>query len=54
MLAQLKDFINTMVDQLGQFAEVTRVSQEVGTEGYVLHSPDFAQTANYVFLTGKF
>ncbi|KAL0564235.1 histidine kinase osmosensor [Marasmius crinis-equi] len=30
----LRDVINTMVDKLGQFAkEVTRVSQEVGTEG---------------------
>ncbi|KAF9031770.1 hypothetical protein BJ165DRAFT_1358177 [Panaeolus papilionaceus] len=33
-MVQLKDVINTMVDKLGQFAkEVTRVSQEVGTEG---------------------
>jgi HAMP domain-containing protein/signal transduction histidine kinase/CheY-like chemotaxis protein len=31
---QLKDTINTMVDQLGSFAdEVTRVAREVGTEG---------------------
>src|SRR5205823_1659373 len=30
----LKDTINTMVDQLGSFAdEVTRVAREVGTEG---------------------
>lgn len=36
VMVQLKDVINTMVDKLGQFAkEVTRVSQEVGTEGYV-------------------
>lgn len=36
-MVQLKDVINTMVDKLGQFAqEVTRVSQEVGSEGYVL------------------
>jgi osomolarity two-component system, sensor histidine kinase NIK1 len=36
-MVQLKDVINGMVDKLGQFAkEVTRVSQEVGTEGYVL------------------
>src|SRR3546814_7009229 len=33
-LAQLKDAINTMVDQLRSFAsEVTRVAREVGTEG---------------------
>ena len=30
----LKDIVNNMVDQLGVFAaEVTRVAQEVGTEG---------------------
>ncbi|KAH8103228.1 hypothetical protein DFH11DRAFT_1692635 [Phellopilus nigrolimitatus] len=34
VMVQLKNVINTMVDKLGQFAiEVTRVSQEVGTEG---------------------
>jgi HAMP domain-containing protein/CheY-like chemotaxis protein/signal transduction histidine kinase len=33
-IAQLKDTINTMVDQLNAFAgEVTRVAREVGTEG---------------------
>jgi CheY-like chemotaxis protein/signal transduction histidine kinase/HAMP domain-containing protein len=33
-IAELKDTINTMVDQLGTFAdEVTRVAREVGTEG---------------------
>src|SRR6185503_1789000 len=33
-LLELKDTINTMVDQLGSFAdEVTRVAKEVGTEG---------------------
>jgi HAMP domain-containing protein/CheY-like chemotaxis protein len=33
-IAQLKDTINTMVDQLRSFAsEVTRVAREVGTEG---------------------
>jgi HAMP domain-containing protein/CheY-like chemotaxis protein len=33
-ILQLKDTINTMVDQLGAFAsEVTRVAKEVGTEG---------------------
>ncbi len=33
-VAELKDTINTMVDQLGSFAdEVTRVAREVGTEG---------------------
>ncbi|MGH8086394.1 MAG: HAMP domain-containing protein [Lysobacter sp.] len=33
-MAQLKDAINTMVDQLRSFAsEVTRVAREVGTEG---------------------
>ncbi|KAH9911696.1 histidine kinase [Amylocystis lapponica] len=34
VMVQLKEVINGMVDALGQFAkEVTRVSQEVGTEG---------------------
>lgn len=34
VMVQLKDVINSMVDKLGLFAkEVTRVSQEVGTEG---------------------
>ncbi len=33
-VAELKDTLNTMVDQLGSFAlEVTRVAREVGTEG---------------------
>src|ERR1700746_3630245 len=33
-IAELKDTINTMVDQLNSFAsEVTRVAREVGTEG---------------------
>ena len=33
-ILELKDTINTMVDQLSSFAaEVTRVAQEVGTEG---------------------
>src|SRR5438128_2284546 len=33
-IAQLKETINTMVDQLSSFAsEVTRVAREVGTEG---------------------
>src|SRR5205809_1040858 len=33
-IAELKDTINTMVDQLSSFAdEVTRVAKEVGTEG---------------------
>src|SRR5690606_2820585 len=33
-IAQLKDTLNTMVDQLNSFAaEVTRVAREVGTEG---------------------
>jgi osomolarity two-component system sensor histidine kinase NIK1 len=37
VMVRLKDVINTMVDKLGQFArEVTRVSQEVGTEGWAL------------------
>ncbi|KAG7442614.1 uncharacterized protein BT62DRAFT_905400 [Guyanagaster necrorhizus] len=34
VMIKLKDALNTMVERLGQFAkEVTRVSQEVGTEG---------------------
>ena len=33
-MLELKETINTMVDQLGAFAdEVTRVAREVGTEG---------------------
>src|SRR5215472_8031023 len=33
-IVELKDTINTMVDQLNSFAsEVTRVAREVGTEG---------------------
>src|SRR5205823_1942270 len=33
-ILQLKDTINTMVDQLNRFAsEVTRVAREVGTDG---------------------
>ena len=33
-ILELKDTINTMVDQLNAFAgEVTRVAREVGTEG---------------------
>src|SRR5213076_3328009 len=33
-ILQIKDVINTMVDQLSSFAaEVTRVAREVGTEG---------------------
>src|SRR5205823_7326528 len=33
-ILQLKDTVNTMVDQLNSFgAEVTRVAKEVGTEG---------------------
>jgi methyl-accepting chemotaxis protein len=40
VMVQLKDVINGMVDKLGQFArEVTRVSQEVGTEGCVFSAP---------------
>ena len=40
VMVQLKDVINGMVDKLGQFArEVTRVSQEVGTEGCVFSYP---------------
>ena len=40
VMVQLKDVINGMVDKLGQFArEVTRVSQEVGTEGCVFPYP---------------
>jgi osomolarity two-component system sensor histidine kinase NIK1 len=37
VMVQLKNVINTMVDKLGQFPkELTRVSQEVGTEGSVI------------------
>jgi hypothetical protein len=32
-ILQLKETLNTMVDQLNRFAEVTRVAREVGTEG---------------------
>src|SRR5439155_1581117 len=35
-MAELKDTVNTMVDQLRAFAdEVTRVAREVGTEGHL-------------------
>src|SRR5204863_39219 len=35
-ISELKNTINTMVDQLGSFAdEVTRVAREVGTEGHL-------------------
>jgi osomolarity two-component system sensor histidine kinase NIK1 len=50
-MVQLKDIINTMVDKLGQFAkEVTRVSQEVGTEGLVRRSSDFTPVSDLFFL----
>ena len=39
-ILQLKNTINTMVDQLGSFAsEVTRVAREVGTEGILVDRP---------------
>src|SRR5438034_534638 len=39
--AELKDTINTMVDQLGAFAdEVTRVAKEVGSEGKLGRQPN--------------
>jgi osomolarity two-component system sensor histidine kinase NIK1 len=39
-MIQLKDVVDGMVDKLDQFAkEVTRVSQEVGAEGYVSSPP---------------
>jgi osomolarity two-component system sensor histidine kinase NIK1 len=49
VMVQLKDVINGMVDKLGQFArEVTRVSQEVGTEGCVLLlSNSFSSTPHF-------
>jgi CheY-like chemotaxis protein/HAMP domain-containing protein len=47
-IAELKDTINTMVDQLSAFAsEVTRVAREVGTEGRLggqAHVPGVAGT----------
>jgi HAMP domain-containing protein/CheY-like chemotaxis protein/signal transduction histidine kinase len=47
-ILQIKDTINTMVDQLGGFAsEVTRVAREVGTEGLLggqAQVPDVAGT----------
>jgi HAMP domain-containing protein len=47
-ILELKDTINTMVDQLNAFAgEVTRVAREVGTEGQARRSgrgPDVAGT----------
>src|SRR5262249_10244494 len=40
-ILQLKETINTMVDQLNAFAsEVTRVAREVGTEGRLGGSPN--------------
>ena len=39
-ILQLKETINTMVDQLRSFAsEVTRVAREVGTEGQLACRP---------------
>ncbi len=39
-ILQLKETINTMVDQLNAFAgEVTRVAREVGTEGKLAARP---------------
>ena len=39
-ILELKNTINTMVDQLNAFAsEVTRVAREVGTEGKILYKP---------------
>lgn len=49
VMVQLKDVINTMVDKLGQFAkEVTRVSQEVGTEGYVFLASHGGYLSSYI------
>src|SRR5262249_45821448 len=40
-ILQIKDVINTMVDQLSSFAsEVTRVAREVGTEGILSGQAD--------------
>ena len=48
VMVQLKDVINGMVDKLGQFArEVTRVSQEVGTEGCVPFLQPFLINPNF-------
>ena len=42
-ILQIKDVINTMVDQLGSFAsEVSRVAREVGTEGKLGGQADVA------------
>src|SRR5438093_829534 len=45
-IRELKDTINTMVDQLRSFAsEVTRVAREVGTEGKLGGQADVAGVA---------
>ena len=45
-ILQIKDVINTMVDQLGSFAsEVSRVAREVGTEGKLGGQADVAGVA---------
>ncbi|HSD75905.1 MAG TPA: HAMP domain-containing protein, partial [Solirubrobacteraceae bacterium] len=45
-IAELKDTINTMVDQLSSFAaEVTRVAREVGTEGRLGGQADVADVS---------
>ena len=45
-ILELKDTINTMVDQLNAFAsEVTRVAREVGTEGRLGGQADVGASA---------
>ena len=48
-MQELKDTINTMVDQLNAFAsEVTRVAREVGSEGRLGGQAEVEGVARYV------
>ena len=48
-ILQLKETLNTMVDQLNRFAgEVTRVAREVGTEGRLGRTGERARRGRYV------
>ena len=48
-ILELKDTINTMVDQLNSFAsEVTRVAREVGTEGKLGGQAEVRGVGRYV------
>ena len=53
-ILQLKETINTMVDQLNSFAsEVTRVAREVGTEGKLGGQAEVPEVAGTCLKTGS-